>query len=171
MYSGLWFIRPRFIRKPVLFDWKRGNRNYRVLLYSNYPGLSGYRLSVSDVSACATKGRCPICIAFFYPARLDIGRTNCDLLRGATVLCAAPFLGLSKDVANSGYAQLEEALWVWFGNIRSRRLAISDEMFRVKAKEFGETMGISGLFTACNTVLSINIHATIQIEDTFLSDI
>ena len=80
-----------------------GNRKYRVLLYSNYPGLSGPRLSVSDVSACATKGRCPICIAFFYPARLDIGRTNCDLLRGATVLCAAPFLGLSKDVANSGY--------------------------------------------------------------------
>ena len=106
-----------------------------------------------------------------FSIRQGIGRTNCDLLRGATVLCAAPFLGLSKDVANSGYAQLEEALWVWFGNIRSRRLTISDEMFRVKAKEFGETMGISGLFTACNTVLSINIHATIQIEDTFLSDI
>ena len=36
------------------------------------------------------------------------------------------------------YVQLEEALWIWFGNIRPNNLPISDEMLREKAMMFGE---------------------------------
>ena len=52
---------------------------------------------------------------------------------------------VSTKKSEGHYGQLEEALWLWFGSIRSRNLAISDEMLRVKAKEFGEVMGITGL--------------------------
>ena len=31
---------------------------------------------ISDISACATKVHCPICIALFYPVRLSYGRVT-----------------------------------------------------------------------------------------------
>lgn len=76
---------------------------------------------------------------------LEIGRsTISDILRESKKWFSAEDSS-STNKKEGRYVQLEEALWIWFGNIRSRNIAISDEMLRVKAKEFGETMGISEL--------------------------
>ncbi|KAM7296637.1 major centromere autoantigen B-like [Ixodes scapularis] len=40
------------------------------------------------------------------------------------------------------FEKLEEAVNIWFAEMRSRGAAVSDEMLQEKAKEFGTTMGI-----------------------------
>ena len=76
---------------------------------------------------------------------LDIGRsTISDILQESKKWLSTEDSSSTKK-SEGRYTQLEEALWIWFGNIRSRHLAILDEMLRVKVKKFGESMGITGL--------------------------
>jgi hypothetical protein len=91
----------------------------------------------------ATQEEIPMLI--YEEDSVEIGRTTIsDILRDSDKW-------LSTDDSNSTkksegrFTQLEEALWIWFGNVRSQNLAISDDMLRVKAKEFGESLGIVGL--------------------------
>ena len=43
------------------------------------------------------------------------------------------------------YQQLEEALWLWFSQVRAQALPVSDLMLKTQAMSFGEKMGITGL--------------------------
>ena len=43
------------------------------------------------------------------------------------------------------HPELEKCLWYWFSDCRAHNLPISDAMLLVKAKEFGEMIGISDL--------------------------
>ena len=64
---------------------------------------------------------------------LEIGRTTIsDILRDLKKWLDAEDSSSTKK-AEGRHAQLEEALWIWFGNIRSKKLAVSDEMLRLKA--------------------------------------
>ena len=77
---------------------------------------------------------------------------------------------LSTDDSNSTkkseghFTQLEEALWIWFGNVRSQNLAISDDMLRVKAKEFGESLGIVGLTYSSGWLQGFKKHHGIKVQ-------
>ena len=76
---------------------------------------------------------------------VEIGRTTIsDILRSSEKWLHSED-SVSTKKSEGRYGQLEEALRLWFGSIHSRNLAISDEMLRVKAKKFGEVMGITGL--------------------------
>ncbi|KAM7308219.1 medium-chain acyl-CoA ligase ACSF2, mitochondrial [Ixodes scapularis] len=46
------------------------------------------------------------------------------------------------------FEKLEEAVNIWFAEMRSRGAAVSDEMLQEKAKEFGTTMGYELLFVS-----------------------
>lgn len=39
---------------------------------------------------------------------------------------------------------LEEALWIWFLNVSAQKVAITDEMLKIKAQKFGESFNITG---------------------------
>ena len=47
----------------------------------------------------------------------------------------------------SYHEEIEKALWLWFCNIRSRNLAVSDEMLQEKGREFGQRLGVSEGFS------------------------
>ena len=75
--------------------------------------------------------------------KLSIGRsTISDILRDS-----AKWL-VEEDSKNTkkrtGYhEELKKALWLWFCDIRSRNLAVSDEMLQEKGREFGQRLGVS----------------------------
>ena len=81
----------------------------------------------------------------FKEDSVDIGRTTIsDILRDADKWASVEDSSSTKH-CQGRFAQLEEALWIWFGNIRSQSLSISDDMLREKAKVFGESLGVIGL--------------------------
>ena len=76
---------------------------------------------------------------------VEIGRTTIsDILQESDKWLRADDSSSTKK-SEGRFTQLKEALWIWFGNIRSQNLAISDDMLRTKASEFGESLGIAGL--------------------------
>ena len=75
---------------------------------------------------------------------LSIGRsTISDILKDSAkwLLCED-----SKDTkkCQPRHEQLEEALWLWFLNISAQKVAITDEMLKIKAQKFGESLNING---------------------------
>ena len=71
---------------------------------------------------------------------LDVGHTTTsDILQESKKWLSAKDSSSMKN-SQSQYVKLEEALWIWFGNIHSRHVAILDEILWVKAKEFEDTM-------------------------------
>ena len=52
----------------------------------------------------------------------------------------------SKDTKNRQpcHKLLEEALWMWFLNVSVQKVAITDEMLKIKAQKFGESLNNKG---------------------------
>jgi hypothetical protein len=75
--------------------------------------------------------------------KLSIGRsTISDILRDSAKWLEEEDSSSTKKRA--GYhEQLEKALWLWFCDIRSRNLAVSDEMLQEKGRIFGQRLGVS----------------------------
>ena len=78
---------------------------------------------------------------------LSIGRsTISDILRDSAKWMEEEDSNNTKK--RTGYhEELEKALWLWFCNIRSRNLAVSDEMLQEKGREFGQRLGVSEGFS------------------------
>ena len=77
---------------------------------------------------------------------LSIGRsTISDILRNSAKWMEEDSNNTKK---RTGYhEEIEKALWLWFCNIRSRNLAVSDEMLQEKGREFGQRLGVSEGFS------------------------
>ena len=75
--------------------------------------------------------------------KISIGRsTVSDILRdSAKWLEEEDSSNTKKQTAH--HEQLEKALWLWFCNICSRNVAVSDEMLQEKGREFGQRLGVS----------------------------
>ena len=88
--------------------------------------------------------------------------TISDILRGADKWLSTEDWSSTKE-SRGRFTEPEEALWIWFGNIRSQNLAFSDNMLWVKANEFGESL-VLGLSYSTGWLQGFKKHHGIKMQ-------